>query len=187
MAHGLKAADSGFGQAQIFYVARFDDRAASCARLSLANDCTDAELIGAAWRRWGLAFADHLLGDFAIILHDRATGQIHAVRDHIGACPLFYRLRKGCIEFSATIEPLIGEGEGLEFDPSHIAAAVLGGHRSAPDSIFYRAAPPASISAWWTLRVDWSPAASMQLSRTSPAISSFCPIRVTASNALPSR
>ncbi len=138
MAHGLKAADSGFGQAQIFYVARFDDRAASCARLSLANDCTDAELIGAAWRRWGLAFADHLLGDFAIILHDRATGQIHAVRDHIGACPLFYRLRKGCIEFSATIEPLIGEGEGLEFDPSHIAAAVLGGHRSAPDSIFYR-------------------------------------------------
>ncbi|MCR2833194.1 asparagine synthase-related protein [Parerythrobacter lacustris] len=106
--------------------------------LSLANDCTDAELIGAAWRRWEREFADHLFGDFAIIIDDRATGLVHAVRDHIGACPLFYRLRKSQLEVSATIEPLIGEGECPEFDPSHLAAAVLGGHRAAAESTFYR-------------------------------------------------
>lgn len=138
VAHGFEAADSGGGKAKLFYAARFDDRAASCARLTLDNNCSDAELIGAAWRRWGLAIGDHLIGDFAIVIHDRATEQIHAVRDHIGACPLFYRSGDGSVEFAGSIKALIRTGESLAFDDGHIAAAVLGGHRAEPDRTFYR-------------------------------------------------
>lgn len=145
VAYGLQTVEPDLEQPQIFFTARFDDKAASCAKLSLATGCTDADLIGAAWRKWGMEIVDHLIGDFAITIHDRATGQIHAVRDHIGACPLFYRLRAGRLEVSASIEPLIGAGERLAFDHGHIAAALLGGHRVEHSASFFhdiRRLPP---------------------------------------------
>lgn len=165
--YGLETADSGFAHTRISYTARFDDRAASCAKLSLATGCTDPELIRAAWCRWGMRFVDHLTGDFAIVIHDRATDRVHAVRDHIGVCPLFYRLRNGQLVFSASIEPLIDASESPAFDPTYIAAAVLGGHRTAPEGTFYhdiRRLPPghgltvhrdgkSETCRWWRPRI----------------------------------
>lgn len=104
----------------------------------LAGDCTDAQLIAAAWRKWGTGLAEQLTGDFAIVIHDRESDRIHAFRDHIGACPLFYRLREGCAEFAGSITALAGTGRSAALDHEHIAAAVLGGHRTGPDGTFYR-------------------------------------------------
>lgn len=138
MAKGFDCAELGSGQTKIFFAIRLDDRAALCSTLSLARHCSDAALVSAAWRKWGPGVTDHLLGDFAIVVHDRSAGHIWALRDHIGARPLFWRSSTKGYAFSGSIEPLLRDGENPPLDDVHLAAAMLGGHRCAPESTFYR-------------------------------------------------
>lgn len=51
---------------------------------------TPAEAFFKAFRKWGLQCADHLNGDFSVILIDEHQKQVHLFRDHIGARPLVY-------------------------------------------------------------------------------------------------
>ena len=45
---------------------------------------SDVELILAAYRRWGIACAEHLLGDFAFALWDRSERRLLCARDALG-------------------------------------------------------------------------------------------------------
>jgi asparagine synthase (glutamine-hydrolysing) len=49
----------------------------------------------AGWRRWGEQLPEHLLGDFAIILHDAARGSVFLARDPLGVKPLYYTIQHG--------------------------------------------------------------------------------------------
>lgn len=51
---------------------------------------SDAELILAAYRAWGTACPDRLLGDFAFALWDGAAGTLFCARDPAGVRPLHY-------------------------------------------------------------------------------------------------
>lgn len=51
---------------------------------------TDADLILAAWRRWGEACAERLLGDFVFAVWDRAEQQLVLARDALGGRSLCY-------------------------------------------------------------------------------------------------
>ena len=51
---------------------------------------SDSELVLALYRRHGLAFVDHLRGEFAIALFDRARQRVVLVRDRFGVRPLVY-------------------------------------------------------------------------------------------------
>jgi len=51
---------------------------------------TDAALIGAAYERWGVDCAAHLIGDFAFALWDPRAHRLLCVRDGTGARPLYY-------------------------------------------------------------------------------------------------
>ncbi len=75
-------------------------------RSSAERPITDAELILAAYRRWGTACPDRLIGDFAFALWDRRTRQLFAARDGMGVRP-FYYLHDGRRFAFATLLPAI--------------------------------------------------------------------------------
>lgn len=56
---------------------------------------TDAELILAAYERWGEACPEHLLGAFAFALWDGRKRQLFCARDHFGVKPFYYHHAPG--------------------------------------------------------------------------------------------
>lgn len=72
---------------------RLDNRADLAAALDLTPriaTLADADLLLAAWERWGIGTPDRLVGDFAFALWDAAERRLHLVRDLLGNRPLFY-------------------------------------------------------------------------------------------------
>lgn len=71
---------------------RIDNRAELAAALGVADweRRADADLVLAAWERWGPGALDRLCGDFAIVVWDAARRCLHLARDMIGYRPLFF-------------------------------------------------------------------------------------------------
>lgn len=72
--------------------ARLDGRGALLKALDRADaaQAPDAQLIVAAYERWGEACVDHLLGDFSFVLWDAARRRLVAARDGLGMRPFYY-------------------------------------------------------------------------------------------------
>lgn len=68
--------------------ARIDNREAVAAELGIAaaalGEMADSALIFAAWRKWGKACADRLIGDFVFVVYDSAARTLVLVRDAMG-------------------------------------------------------------------------------------------------------
>ncbi|MDQ7041874.1 MAG: lasso peptide isopeptide bond-forming cyclase [Rhodothermus sp.] len=90
--------------------ARIDNRDELLAALQLRSNAerpiTDAELILAAYRRWGEACPDRLIGDFAFAIWDRRARRLFAARDGMGVRP-FYYLHDGRRFAFATLLPAV--------------------------------------------------------------------------------
>ncbi|MGR3495024.1 asparagine synthase-related protein [Citreimonas sp.] len=72
---------------------RLDNRRDLSERLSIdlgARTVGDAELVLAAWLRWGEACPEHLLGDFAFALWDPRKRLLFAARDQMGMKQFIY-------------------------------------------------------------------------------------------------
>jgi asparagine synthase (glutamine-hydrolysing) len=72
---------------------RLDNRAALLDALDVTNGgkpIPDSRLVLAAYRRWGEACPDHLVGSFAFALWDSAAGRLLCARDCFGVKPLYY-------------------------------------------------------------------------------------------------
>lgn len=75
--------------------ARIDNRTELVATLgqAIAGDAvTDADLILAAYRKWGVDIAAHLLGDFVFVIFDQAQRRVLAARDSMALRPLYLRI-----------------------------------------------------------------------------------------------
>jgi asparagine synthase (glutamine-hydrolysing) len=68
--------------------ARLDNRDELSAALGFA--ASEADLILAAYARWGDECASHLLGDFAFVLWDHRRRRLYCARDHAGIRQLSY-------------------------------------------------------------------------------------------------
>ena len=79
------------GTLSLIAYARLDNRETLTEALNLPAHTAEGAIILAAYLRWKEACPIHLLGDFAFIIHDSATGRLFAARDHMGVKPLFYR------------------------------------------------------------------------------------------------
>jgi len=108
--------------------ARLDDRDQLCARLDLPSDSLTADLIAAAYSRWGTRFPEMLTGDFAVVVLDHRDQSLLAARDAMGARPLFYRQQGGLLglaTLSRELHEAHGFGGGLD-DEALLAWAHLG-------------------------------------------------------------
>lgn len=73
---------------------RLDNRAELAVALGIesarARRLGDGELVLEAWRRWGPACPERLLGDFAFAVWDSEAGTLFCARDHLGVRPLYF-------------------------------------------------------------------------------------------------
>ena len=77
-------------------------------RRSVRRDViTDADLILAAYRRWGTDCAEHLLGDFAFAVWDQRRRQLFAARDPMAMRPFYYRIENGRVLFGSEVKQIL--------------------------------------------------------------------------------
>ena len=117
----VPARDDAAGVALAFW-GHLDERRTLGARLGLDGDtCNasmDADLVLAAWLRWGDDLCRHLVGDFALAVLDANRTEAFLARDPLGVKPLYYSL----------------DGEGLAFATSVAALRRFGGLGLTPDA-----------------------------------------------------
>ena len=111
------AARSGDGAICLVADAVLDCRADLLAALPAPATATDADLILAAYERWGERCLDHVSGEFAFAVADARRGGVLIARDQIGVRPLQVHERRGLVAFSTTALSLCHlEGVGHELD-----------------------------------------------------------------------
>src|SRR5512143_1302008 len=76
------------------------------ARLDVDGRISDAEILAAAYRRWALDLPRHIDAAGALIVFDANENRTVAVRDPLGAFPLFYTESAGRLMFSTSIDAL---------------------------------------------------------------------------------
>ena len=116
------------GELVIVADARLDNRDELLADLrDIRRDATDAELIAAAFRRWGTSFASRLLGDYAIVIWDDRARTLVAARDPMAMRMLAYHhTPRRSVVATEVKQVLAGPGVPVRFDEAHVAADLIG-------------------------------------------------------------
>jgi asparagine synthase (glutamine-hydrolysing) len=75
---------------------------------------TDSEILPHLWEQYGLAFFEHLRGQFAFALYDSKQREVILARDRIGIVPLFYTVQRDAsgewLLFASEIKALLASG-----------------------------------------------------------------------------
>lgn len=99
------------GELTVCADARLDNRAELAEAFGIPShelvSTPDSRLILEAYRRWGTESPQHLLGDFAYAIFDRAAQRLFCARDHIGIRPFYYYWINGGFAFCTLRPPLM--------------------------------------------------------------------------------
>jgi len=68
---------------------------------------SEVHLIAHAYNKWGLGATDHLSGDYAIAIFDRAEKRLTLIRDHLGTRPLYWSRQGDLIIFATNLRAII--------------------------------------------------------------------------------
>ena len=98
---------------------RLDNRAdlARTLNLSAPEQLADADLLLAAWLRWGESCLDHMAGGFAFAVWTPGRRELFAARDHAGERPLCYYQRPGLFALASQPKHLLslpGVDQGID-------------------------------------------------------------------------
>jgi asparagine synthase (glutamine-hydrolysing) len=109
---------------------RLDNREDLAATLGIADGdlatMPDSEVLLRAWRHWGDDCAEHLLGDFAFAIWDRAKGTLLLGRDHMGQRVIVYHLGEGFLAFATDLNGLFAaEGVPQRINEDELARRLL--------------------------------------------------------------
>lgn len=110
------------GSLSVFFRGWISNRASvleSCGTLRRPAD--DAELACRAYRRWGRDLQRHVEGEFALVVVDRAGGDVLLTQDGIGVCPLFVGVLAGRLVFTSHLHRLLETGCPLALDEVYLA------------------------------------------------------------------
>ncbi len=98
-------------QIQLVYDGRLDNRgelvAALGGRTGSGDSPTDAELVVAAYVKWGNTFPRYLEGDFALAIWDGKHQRLLCVRDHTGTRPFYYHCAPDYFAFATELPCLL--------------------------------------------------------------------------------
>ncbi|MDB4983197.1 MAG: hypothetical protein JWM82_3949 [Myxococcales bacterium] len=90
--------------------ARLDERADLAGQVSASRGANDAQLVIAAYERWGTEFPRHLRGEFAIVVWDARVRRLVAARDSFGVRPLYYTAAPGRFVIASDPEQILASG-----------------------------------------------------------------------------
>lgn len=119
---------------------RLDDRDGLMRALGTRPEgekATDADLVLAAYDRWGTACPAHLLGDFAFALWDASRQWLFAARDPLGVRPFYVTEEKGAVLFASSVAQLLAVSERTPRLNELAAAAFLAAESPFLDQTFY--------------------------------------------------
>ena len=104
---------------------RLDNRPELVSRLreQVGTDASDADVVAACYRSWGLDCFAALLGDWALAIWDCGTRSLILAKDFIGTRHLYYRIEKNQVTWSTVIEALLRPRN----DPSEFSFEYLAG------------------------------------------------------------
>ncbi len=71
---------------------------------------SDSEVIIHLYQQYGLAFTDHLRGEFAFLLYDRGGRKVFAVRDRFGIKPLLFNRQGERLLFASEAKAMFATG-----------------------------------------------------------------------------
>jgi asparagine synthase (glutamine-hydrolysing) len=131
--------------------ARIDNRSAlrrSLSDLLRSPDPTDADLVLAAYRRWGTDGPAHLLGDFAFAVWDNDAQRLFAARDPMGMRSLYYRAEERRLLVATEVKQILAVSDVPERLNEEMAVAYLAANFNDHEHTFYegiRALPPAHV------------------------------------------
>jgi asparagine synthase (glutamine-hydrolysing) len=111
-------------------------------------DDPDVRLFAQAWLTWGDEAPARMLGDYSVVVHDRATHATTLVRDPFGVRLLFYHESAARLVASNTLAALLDAGAPRELDEDAIADVVAEGYNEDPATTVFRAirrVPPAHV------------------------------------------
>jgi asparagine synthase (glutamine-hydrolysing) len=98
---------------------------------------TDIAVIPALYLEHGEAFAEHLIGAFAVAIWDPRVPSVVLARDRAGEKPLFYAVRGDEVAFASELAGLATDPSlALEIDPDAIAGYMRRGCFVAPSTPF---------------------------------------------------
>lgn len=123
--------------------ARIDNRSELIARLGYSEQprvISDSELILAAYRKWGNACPQQLVGDYAFAIWDNAEGRLFLARDPLGVKPLYYVASGQRFAFASEIAPLLCLPErSVRINPLAVADYLLPSLNvlTDPEATFY--------------------------------------------------
>lgn len=72
---------------------------------------SDTEVIVKGYHRWGVDVVDHLIGMFAVVVHERDTGRVVLMRDRLGIKPLYLAETPGRLRFASSLPALLAAGD----------------------------------------------------------------------------
>ncbi len=108
---------------------RLDNRDDLLLRLrdSLKGDTGNSAIARAVYERWGVDGFIHLIGDWSVVIRDRADGSTVLASDFAGVRPLYYHVNGGNVLWSSRLETLVALTEISELDEQYIAGFLLCG------------------------------------------------------------
>lgn len=113
---------------------------------------TDTEVLLAAYRQWGSACLDRLLGMFAFAIWDTQSHSLFAARDRFGIKPFYYHQRPdGTLLFASEIKALHQAGVPAAPDETTWATYLAHGLYDHSERTFWegiRSLPPGHLLTW---------------------------------------
>ena len=102
---------------------RLDNRDDLLPRLSdsLKGDTSNAAIARATYERWGAAGFVQLIGDWSLVIRDRANRMTVLASDFAGVRPLYYHVEAGRVLWSSRLQSLVEETGITDLDEQYIA------------------------------------------------------------------
>lgn len=106
---------------------------------SVRDRAPDVELLLHAYRAWGEALLEHILGDFAFALWDDRSKTLLCARDHFGVRPFYYARTDRHFLFASNVDALLRHPVlSRELDENAVGEFILFGAYHETESSIYR-------------------------------------------------
>ena len=89
---------------------------------AVSVECTDLELVGAAYERWKTQAFAKLIGDWALSVWDPKNCSLILAKDYMGTRHLYYSLKKDQATWCTLLDPLVlRAGHSFELNEEYVA------------------------------------------------------------------
>lgn len=134
--------------------ARIDNRAELCRIFKIAPmeafKLPDSYFIMRAYQRWGENCADHLLGDWAFAVWDKAKQRLFVARDHHGVTAMYYYKGEDFFVFSSSLKGILSLPEvEKKVNDYKVAQILVGWNEGGPETCYqniFRLPPAHTLS-----------------------------------------